>query len=132
MQKPKKIYNTISEAKLYYAHSINLRKKIINGEKIYPCNNCLGYAKIRDPYAYNDPIEGYKMASIVKCQQCNGTGEISKEEFTKLYKDTCDKYKTQLKEYNKYIGEKSKKIKDIKKKVNKEEIVFIINNSKDF
>ncbi len=47
----------------------------------YPCWICNGRGKIKDPEYDRDPVEGYKMAPLVKCNLCNGKLEVDKASF---------------------------------------------------
>lgn len=47
----------------------------------YPCWVCGGDGKIKDPEYERDPVEGYKMAPLVKCNFCNGKLEVDKKLF---------------------------------------------------
>ncbi len=60
----------------------------------YPCLNCSGYGRLRDPDAYCDPVEGYKMAGTIPCQFCKKTGEGTEDSYKKLYKEELEKWRS--------------------------------------
>lgn len=66
-------------------------------KKKFKCNHCHGSGSVRDPNAYNDPVEGYKMADRVDCYHCRGTGESDEKTWKAIYKEEKTKFALKLK-----------------------------------
>lgn len=84
---PKKPYKNFGE----FVYKITRSSK---RTKPYPCLNCSGYGRVRDPDAYCDPVEGYKLAGTVSCQVCGKTGEGTEESYKKLYKGKLKEWRS--------------------------------------
>ena len=63
-----------------------------NKDVEWPCFLCDGYKKIHH-WEDRDPYEGYKMAPLYTCHQCNGTGQTTKQQWKDQYKSEIDQWK---------------------------------------
>lgn len=63
----------------------------------YKCLDCHGSGSIRDPKAFNDPVEGYKMADHITCLSCRGTGESDEKTWRAFYKEEKANYALHVK-----------------------------------
>lgn len=63
----------------------------------YMCRHCDGAGNVISPFAYNDPVEGYKMADRVVCQHCFGTGISDEKSWKAFYKEEKSRNDERLK-----------------------------------
>ena len=56
------------------------------------CPNCGGYGRVYNPKD-RDPIEGYKLADRVICNECLGSGEWNRDEAKKSYTNAITAWK---------------------------------------
>lgn len=88
------------------------------GTENYKCDHCNGSGRVVSPYAFNDPVEGYKMADRVDCHKCNGTGESDE----KIWKEIYKKQRASYLEVKKEKALRDKIRKEALKKLTPEEI----------
>jgi hypothetical protein len=77
------------------------------------CPVCAGFGKIRNPDE-RDPIEGYKMAALYDCTECNGEGYLSEQLSQSIYdmniliwefdQNYTLEYNTRIEEINKKLA----------------------------
>lgn len=105
--------------KNFHSFLIECKTRIfVHGTENYKCNYCDGMGRVVSPWAYNDPVEGYKMADRVACQFCNGTGESDEKTWREIFK----KEKNSFLEIKKERTAKEKIRKEALKKLTPEEI----------
>lgn len=94
-KKPEKAYKTISDfRKAMCGYGEKFKLADLN---FYPCLECSGTGKVRDPIEF-DSVEGYKMADWYPCKKCKD-GNIGKEKFTKIWNDMQNKFKKNMNEW---------------------------------
>ena len=86
IKKPKRPWKNLEAARV----SIGYTAVKLPNE--FPCLACGGKGGFYDE-CDNDPVEGYKMATLHRCRSCNGTRLGSKAAFKEHYKHHIDKYK---------------------------------------
>ena len=97
--KPKRPYKNFTE------YCLIIRKRFYHADKdnLFPCLECEGTGKIRDPNFERDVIEGYKMAGRVTCPSCKGTGIYTKEYYRLIYNRIINERTTTLNKYKEKI-----------------------------
>lgn len=85
---------------------------------VYPCMECEGYGKVRDP----DYVPMYESRpDYVMCTDCQGTGQGTEEQWLEEYQREKIKYTNKILE----IKKARELAKSILSKLNKEELDFI-------
>lgn len=91
------------------------------GKWLWACRQCNGCGTVWDPHDPGCPIEGNKNRDRIKCPNCGGTGEGTKEEYRKALIVRRSEYKTSMAAYR---GQQAL-IRSIRKKLNKAEREFL-------
>lgn len=64
----------------------------------FVCMECDGYGRVVPNDAFNDPVEGYKMAERVTCPSCGGLKYTFEKTYRDYFKKTQAEYRKQEKE----------------------------------
>lgn len=117
LDRPKKPPTSVyGEREDFYARSGGACSK-----HLWACRACKGCGTVWDPNDPPCPIEGNKMRGRIKCPECGGTGEGSREEYREALKMRREEYKTRLEGYK----EQQALIRGLRKKLNKAEREFL-------
>ncbi len=65
----------------------------------YPCLACRGQGTIYDPNDPPCPVEGNKYRRTIRCPECRGSGQGTKEACRKAYQETVETYRKEKDEY---------------------------------
>ena len=77
-----------------YKNYVDYVLKNLDPTKTGPrCLWCFGYKTIVADDAYNDPVEGYKMARKIPCYHCGATGISFQDEARRDYNEQIDRWK---------------------------------------
>ena len=94
-EKPQKPYKNLEDARL---RSCTWARDLEKDTYLYPCLSCAGRGGVRKGEDC-DPIEGYKMAPLYKCENCKGSGFIPRKEFVVWYKGLMAKHRERMRAY---------------------------------
>lgn len=104
LQKPTKLYRSISGAKKIFGCYVGKYKK-----HEYPCLHCHHHGR----YNPNTDVQCLGGISVCWCKFCNGTGLGPKKEFMKEYNLALVEYREDMDRYKAYL----KQLKTLKKEM---------------
>jgi len=123
---PPRLEPLSKKPKAAYENKIQLRNKILKYHNRdckldYPCDNCHGIGKIKDPDDY-DIIEGMKGACLIKCFKCDN-GLVSESHYDFLLKLEESRLAAAEEQHQKEL----RILKSIETKLNMEELTYVKN-----
>jgi hypothetical protein len=101
LEKPQRPYKNIAQyRKAMFGYNSNIAE---DNPDLYPCLKCNGRGWIYDPNDEPDVVEGYKHVNHLKCPVCNGTRFGPAKLVIAQYRETINRWKKELAEYNKLL-----------------------------
>jgi DnaJ-class molecular chaperone len=81
----------------------------------YPCFTCRGDGSLFHPQDPPCPVEGDKYRRIIRCPDCGGTGQGSKEVCLQAYREALAKWRAEKKEYDRLAEARKAALKTLTK-----------------
>ena len=89
--------------------------------KPYPCLACRGQGEVYDPTDPPCPVEGKKYRRTIRCPECRGSGQGTKEACCQAYQKAIQAYRQEKTEYDRLVRSRREALQ----KLTKDEITAI-------